>query len=93
MGSWYQPSMSRKTEPLTPTERRLLTCLVRNEGRIVSHRGLLEAMSPGKPVNIGNLRQYIVRLRNKVEIDPALPSVIITNHGHGYSFAGKEEAR
>jgi len=64
-----------------------------HEGRIVSYRELLEAMSPGKPINIGNLRQYIVRLRNKVEIDPALPSVIITHHGHGYSFAGKEEAR
>lgn len=79
---------------LTPTEHRLLTCLVRNEGRVVSHKELLEAMSSGNPGNsIGGLRTYICRLRQKVEIDPALPRVIITHQLQGYSFAGKEKAR
>ena len=83
-----------KTLNLTPTERRLLNCLVRNAGRIVSHKELLEAMSSGNPnLNIGNLRSCISRLRNKIEADPALPRVIITHHRQGYSFAGKEEAR
>jgi len=77
---------------LTPTERRLLTCLVRNAGRIVSHGELLEAMSP-RNTSIHNLRAYINRLRERIEIDPALPRVIITHHRQGYSFAGKEEAR
>ena len=94
MGSWYHPSMWNKSVHLTPTERRLLEHLVRNAGRIVSHRELLEAMSPGKPSNnIGYLGSCISGLRNKIEIDPALPSVIITHHRQGYSFAGKEEAR
>jgi len=66
---------------LTPTEHRLLTCLVRNVGRVVSHRELLEAMSPGNPSkSIHHLRAYIVRLHKKLEIDPALPRVIITHH-------------
>jgi len=41
-------TMSTRAEAvrLTPTERRLLTCLVRNAGRIVSHGELLEEMSP-----------------------------------------------
>jgi len=79
---------------LTLTEHRLLNCLVRNAGRIVSHQELLEAMSPGNPsTSIGNLRQWILHLRKKIEIDPALPRVIITHHRQGYSFAGKEEAR
>ena len=79
---------------LTPTERRLLMCLVRNAGRIVSRRELLEAMSSGKPDrSIRTLRAYISRLRNKIEIDPALPRVIITHHRQGYSFAGKKETR
>jgi len=77
---------------LTPTERRLLMCLVRNAGEIVSHKELLEAI--GHPVSRRNiLRQLISRLRNKIEVDPALPDLIITHHRQGYSFAGKEEAR
>jgi len=87
-------SVSNETVHLTPTERRLLACLVRNAGRIVSHRELLEAMSPGNPIkSIHHLRAYIAHLRKKIEIDPALPRVIITHHRQGYSFAGKEEAR
>ena len=79
---------------LTPTERRLLTCLVRNAGRIVSHKELLKAIE--HPVSRRGrhlLGQYIFRLRRKIEIDPALPRVIITHYGLGYSFAGKEGAR
>jgi len=51
-------------------------------------------MSPGNPsISIHNLRAYINRLREKIEMDPALPRVILTHHRQGYSFAGKEEAR
>ena len=79
---------------LTPTERRLLTCLVSNAGRIVSHRELLDAMSSGnRKVSIGNLRSCISRVREKIEVDPALPRVIITHHKLGYSFTGREGAR
>lgn len=87
-------TMSTRAEAvrLTPTERRLLTCLVRNAGRIVSHGELLEEMSP-RNASMSNLRTSIGRLRSKIEIDPALPNVIITHRGSGYSFAGKEEAQ
>jgi len=79
---------------LTPTERRLLEHLVRNAGRIVTHEELLETISPGDPrMTMGHLRSRICGLRKKIEIDPALPRVIITHHRQGYSFAGKEEAR
>jgi len=79
---------------LAPTERRLLTCLVRNAGRIVSHAGLLEAIAhPNSTRGHLSLVQNISRLRKKIEIDPALPRVIITHHRQGYSVAGKEEAR
>jgi DNA-binding response OmpR family regulator len=43
--------------------------------------------------SINHLRAYITRLRKKMEIDPALPRVIITHHRQRYSFTGKEEAR
>jgi len=79
---------------LTPTERRLVTCPVSNAGRIVSHTELMDAMSSGdRNVSIGNLRSCISRLRNKIELDPALPAVIITHHRQGYSFSEKGEAR
>lgn len=62
--------MGEKTTHLTPTERRLLDCLVRNAGRIVSHRELLEAI--GNPsYNIGSLQEHIYCLRKKIEKDPA----------------------
>jgi len=83
-----------KSAHLTPTEHRLLEHLLHNAGRVVSHKELLEAMSSGKPSSsIHNLRACIARLRNKIEVDPALPRVIITHHRQGYSFAGREEAR
>jgi len=82
--------MSEKAAHLTPTEHRLLMYLVRNAGRIVSHNELFRVITSN---NIGSLRSCICRLRNKIEIDPALPNVIITHRGLGYSFAGKEEAR
>ena len=86
--------MTDKIPHLTPIEYRLLTCLVRNAGRIVSHKELLEAMLPSNPSkNIRRLHNSITCLRKKIEIDPALPRVIITHYGLGYSFAGREEAR
>jgi len=94
MVSWYQPIMGKNSAYLTPTEHRLLEHLVRNEGRIVNHRELLEAMSSGNAnISMDNLRHCILRLCDKIEIDPALPRLIITHHRQGYSFAGKEQAR
>ena len=89
-------AVSRRDDALhlIPTERRSLTCLVSNPGRIVSHRELMEGMSFGDcEVSIGNLRSCVSRLRKKVEIDPGLPRVIITHHQQGYSFAGTEGVR
>lgn len=94
MGSQYHPSMWDKNVHLSRTERRLLTHLVRDAGRIVSHKELLEAMSAGSPSkSIHSLRQDIFCLRKKIEVDSALPRVIISHYGQGYSFASKEEAR
>jgi len=51
-------------------------------------------MSSGNPSKtIHHLRAYIARLRKKIEIDPALPRVIMNHYGVGYSLAGREEAQ
>lgn len=55
-----------KSVHLTPTEGRLPSCLVHNAERIVTHRELLKAMaSVNRNMDIGDLRQYIARLRKK----------------------------
>jgi two-component system KDP operon response regulator KdpE len=82
--------MKRESVHLTPTERRLLNFLVRNAGRIVSHSKLLEAMSPGNSnKSIHHLRAYIVRLRKKIEIDPAHARVITNSLRFGIFFRGE----
>ncbi|MFQ6001420.1 MAG: response regulator transcription factor [Anaerolineae bacterium] len=84
----HEVSIGDKVVRLTPGEFRLLEYLVRNAGQILTHEQLLEAISANlsRP-NIGILRQYISRLRRKIEVDPALPSLIITHRGLGYSFS------
>lgn len=81
-------SIGDKVVRLTPGEFRLLEYFVRNAGQILTHEQLLEAISANlsRP-DMGILRQYISRLRRKIETDPALPSLIITHRGLGYSFS------
>jgi len=84
----HEVSIGDNLVRLTPGEFRLLEYLVRNAGRILTHEQLLEAISANlSRVSIGVLRQYISRLRKKIESDPALPSLIITHRGVGYSFS------
>ncbi len=84
----HEVGIGDKVVRLTPGEFRLLEYLVRNAGQILTHEQLLEAISANlsRP-NKGILRQYISRLRRKIEADPALPSLIITHRGLGYSFS------
>jgi two-component system KDP operon response regulator KdpE len=53
---------------LTPTEWHLLEVLLRNPGRLLSHRQLLnEVWGPGYDNAGGNLRLYMAQLRRKLE--------------------------
>jgi len=72
---------------LTPTEYKLLCCLVRNEGKVVSHRRLLDSIWGSEYTDdIGFLKKYIYRLRSKVEESHENPQMIITERGIGYKF-------
>ncbi len=67
---------------LTPTEYRLLACLVRNIGAVVTHEDLLkEAWGEGYTDAIASLSLYVRYLREKIEPDPGNPRYIITNGG------------
>jgi two-component system KDP operon response regulator KdpE len=73
---------------LTPIEFDLLRVLVRNRGRLMTHRSLLaEVWGPEYLNDIQPLRTHIARLRAKVEPDGSLPRYILTDTGVGYRFA------
>jgi two-component system KDP operon response regulator KdpE len=75
------------TVRLTPTEWHLLEVLVRNEGKLVSQRQLLqEVWGPQYETEANYLRVYIAQLRRKLEPDPSHPAHLITEPGMGYRF-------
>jgi two-component system KDP operon response regulator KdpE len=74
---------------LTPIEFELLRVLVRNRGRLMTHRKLLaEVWGPEYVYDIQPLRTHIARLRAKIEPDDGEgPRYIVTDPGVGYRFS------
>jgi two-component system, OmpR family, KDP operon response regulator KdpE len=61
--------------------------LVRNPGKLVSHRQLLqEVWGPGYESETNYLRVYMAQLRRKLEMNPSRPEHLITEPGMGYRF-------
>ena len=70
---------------LTPTEYRLFASLIRHEGKVLTHRQLLEAVWGANYADQTHyLRVYMGQLRHKLERDPARPRLLITEPGVGY---------
>ncbi len=70
---------------LTPKEFELLSFLARHAGKVVTHRQILSAVwGPAHAEDTQYLRVYIGQLRQKIEISPDDPSVILTEPGIGY---------
>jgi two-component system KDP operon response regulator KdpE len=75
------------TTHLTPIEWQLLEALVRNPGKLVSQRQLLqEVWGPTYTTETDYLRQYMKHLRRKLEDNPARPRHLLTEPGMGYRF-------
>ena len=72
---------------LTTTEYNLLSILVKNEGRVLTHQYLLkEVWGNSYSDQTQYLRVFVAQLRKKIEIDPNRPKFIITESGVGYRF-------
>lgn len=70
---------------LTRTEYRLLAALVKQAGKVLTHRQLLvEVWGPGSANESHYLRVYMAQLRHKLEDDPARPRYLLTETGVGY---------
>jgi two-component system, OmpR family, KDP operon response regulator KdpE len=73
---------------LTPTEYELLRTLMRNGGRLMTHRALLtEVWGTAYEHDTQVLRVHLAHLRYKIELTPSSPRHIVTDPGVGYRFA------
>ena len=76
-----------ETTRLTKTEWAVLEVLLRNPGRLVSGRQLLQQVwGPAYETETGYLRFYMARLRQKLEPEPSHPRQLLTEPGMGYRF-------
>ncbi len=72
---------------LTPIEYRLLTVLVRNAGRVMTHRQILkEVWGPPYVEQTHYLRVFMNQLRKKIETDSTRPRFLLNEPGIGYRF-------
>ena len=73
---------------LTRIEYKLLTTMVRQAGKVLTHQFLLEQVwGPKHAENTQYLRVFMAGLRRKIEFDPAQPRHLLTEQGVGYRLA------
>ncbi len=73
---------------LTPREYDVLAQLVKAAGRVVTHRQLLiHTWGPAHADDVPYLRIVMQHLRQKLEVDPANPRLLLTAVSSGYTFA------
>ncbi|MGB3809347.1 MAG: response regulator [Parvibaculum sp.] len=70
---------------LSAKEYDLLRILIMHAGKVLTHGFLLrEVWGPAHTEDVQYLRVYIRQLREKLEADPTLPQLILTETGVGY---------
>lgn len=83
----HQVKVRGEAVELTPTEFNLLVYLMKNAGKTLHHRAILQNVwGPEYHDEAEYLRVYIGRLRQKIESDPLNPRYLHTEHGVGYRF-------
>jgi two-component system KDP operon response regulator KdpE len=72
---------------LTPTEWQIVEMLVRNPGKLVTQRQLLQSVwGPRYEKETNYLRVYLAQIRKKLEPNPGRPRYFLTEAGMGYRF-------
>jgi two-component system KDP operon response regulator KdpE len=78
---------------LTPKEFDLLELLMRNAGRVMTHRTILKALWGPNAVNQPeHLWVLVGQLRKKLEPDPSHPAYLLSEPWVGYRFAGDADS-
>ena len=85
--STHEVFLSGKQVKLTPIEYQLLSELVRNDGRVITHSTLLEKVWGSEYMKDSSfVKKYIYRLRSKLEPNASKPRMLLTERGLGYKF-------
>ncbi len=77
-------TLSGKRAQLTRKEYALLHGLATHVGLVVTQQQLIRDIWGGRAGNIQYLRILVRKLRQKIEVDPTRPSLIISESGVGY---------
>ncbi len=72
---------------LTATEFEVLMALVAARGRVLSREQILERVwGPNHHTTLRTIDNFMLQLRNKLELDPSQPEHLVTVRGVGYRF-------
>jgi len=77
-------SLSGKRVQLTRKEYTLMHTLATHAGLVVTHQQLIKEIWGARAGNIQYLRILVRKLRQKVEVDPTQPLLIVSESGVGY---------
>jgi len=70
---------------LTALEYNLLSLLIRNAGKVLTHSFIMkELWGNAYADNAQTLRVHVAQLRRKIEANPSIPEILITEPGVGY---------
>ncbi|MDY7080683.1 MAG: response regulator transcription factor [Chloroflexota bacterium] len=79
--------IGNKTVYLTPKEFEVLRLLIRHTGKVLSTDAILTRVWGPEWIGEPDLvKQYVYRLRRKIEPDPGVPTYLHTVRGGGYYF-------
>lgn len=91
--SGHSVRVAGKRVHLTATEYEILKCLIRNSGKVVTHRVLLkEIWGPNSVEHTQYLRVYVGQLRKKLKSTPGDREIILTEPGIGYRLIEQEDS-
>ena len=85
----HQVLVEGREVKLTPTEYDLLKYMLKNAGKVLTHKQILKAVwGNDYDEDLHYIRIYMRQLRRKIEKDPAQPKYLLTEAGVGYRLSG-----
>jgi len=88
--NWKSHQVCIEGQPvkLTPTEFKLLSCLIKSRNWVVTHEQILEKVwGCDYLYDKSFVKLYVRYLRKKIEKDPGNPRYILSERGIGYKFS------